>query len=455
MINPDSVTVPDSPRARPGALGFRASADSTVSVVTRANLDLGSLKRKAEADPQGFVNTLSELVEARAEFTMSRKRGETPPEWCRVARHFSFDGIADLCGMRHALDEVGPLSVRDPDLKKRGAMVQTGAFPLAANALVVAGLNDAYMDVEPIEDRLVQTRSTNAPLTAFAGVLTTAAVLDETAVPEGTDFPMIGAKEEEFWCSHLRRGFQTTLSQELFEQNNVAGIEDRLTNLARLARRKRRWQILKRITDNNGSAATPAEPYVLHGPGASTGRALFVTANTAPLTRLPSTGNRITNNALVDVSDLEACRLRLAAMTDSDGHRIEVPDSELVLLVPQALRYTAWQIVTSVTEPGVFGAMNFYGPNGAAGPGQRGLVSSSFLDDLSTTAWYYGAPRMQFRMVEKLPLEVATFGGPGTEPFVSSRTALRVRVAWDFEVCALDYVYWLQCLDGTTPPTAQ
>jgi len=79
------------------------------------------------------------------------------------------------------------------------------------------------------------------------------------------------------------------------------------------------------------------------------------------------------------------------------------------------------------------------------------VVSSPKLDDYSTSAWYLGMFPRQFRRKWKLRAEYVTLG-QDTESYLRSRIAFQMRVAWDCEIGAVDYVYVVQCLSGTTAP---
>jgi hypothetical protein len=171
------------------------------------------------------------------------------------------------------------------------------------------------------------------------------------------------------------------------------------------------------------------------------------TANT-PSTRTPS-GTRVTNNALVDETDLDAVRSVLAAMKNERGKRIAIPISRCTLLVPDALAGVANKLLNSEYVPGVVNEVSSWGPRGQYRPKLR---TSPKLDDISTTAWYLGQFDKQFVRKWKLRMEYMMLTGD-TESKLRARIAAQFRIAWNCEIGARDHVYVVQSLSGTTAPT--
>ena len=177
------------------------------------------------------------------------------------------------------------------------------------------------------------------------------------------------------------------------------------------------------------------------------GASLYVTVNTG-LTRLPPTGNQITNNALVDSTDLENARARLAGMTNSRNKRIAIPISECQLVVPDAVAPTAQTILGSQLTPGVANEQNPWGPQGSYRPQ---LKSTPKIDAFTTTCWLLGAFKKQFRRKWSIRMEMVTMSGDLTN-YLRQRIAFEARVAWDCEVGATDYVYVVRNLAASTAP---
>ncbi|MCR4332222.1 MAG: Mu-like prophage major head subunit gpT family protein [Sulfuricaulis sp.] len=321
--------------------------------------------------------------------------------------------------------------------------IPASAFPLLAGGMTVAGLNAAYDMLPTIGQELVTEMESNKKIVEVAAITSEDTQIDR--VDEGKEFPEIGAGEEKFEIRSKRNGRRLSITAETIEENDVSGIVDRINALATISGNFVEEQTLRRVCDIDGSATSPAEPYVLHINGA--GVALYQTAATT-LTRLHASGNRYQTNVLADESDLENARTRLAGMKDSMGKRINIPMSRCTLLVPDALVTTARKILNSTLVPGVENEYNDWGPTGAYRPR---LLSSPKLDDLSTTVWYLGDFQAQFRRKWKLRFEYVTLG-QDTESFLRSRIAFQARVAWDVEIGAVDYCYVVQNLSATTAP---
>lgn len=323
--------------------------------------------------------------------------------------------------------------------------VTSSAFPLLTGQLVVAAMNERHDELETIGQELV-TDMDDPKKVSFVANITNLDTAGKKMVPEGEDYPMISAGEERAEIRHLRNGRRIALSMEMIEENDVAGFIDYVNALQDFASDIVEEQTLARVTDNSGSATAAAEPYVFRPNGAGT--ALFSATANLPGTRAPN-GTRVTNNALVDTTDLETARLRLISMLNNRGKRFAVPMSQVLVLVPEALRPVLDSILASVWVPGVVGENNTWGPQGEYRPR---AISSPKMDDISTTAWYAGRPKKQFRRKWKTRFEYVTLAG-NTQKFLEARVGFQARIGWDVEIGAITYEHWIQCLSSTTAPT--
>lgn len=398
-----------------------------VQVLARNGIHIPSLRSKAENDPAEFVPFVREIagldpvtgaVRSRSEI---ERRGDAAPwRW------------TDVPSTRALRDALGAdVTVQVPDANGQVRSVTTSAFALVAGALSVREVSEAYEGVESVMSDLVTDIDDVKKHTFVTNVLHHDNNVDE--VKEGDDFPMLTAGGEKFSIGHKPNGRMISISQDLIEENDKPEIIARLAGLGEIAGELMEEQGLKRVTDYDGSASSPAAPYLLNLDG---GKAFFQTVNTT-LGRLPSTGNRITSNPLNDEQNLSTARKRIASMTNSRGKRIQFPRSEFVLLVPDALLEIALKLLGSEYVPGTVNELNPWGPRGEFSPK---LVSTPKLDDLSATAWYYGVPRRVLRRKWKLRPEIVMLAGSGQLNYVNSREGFRVRVAWNMEVGAADYV---------------
>ena len=383
-------------------------------------LDVAGLRAKAQAEPDTFMHEFQALVD---------------------------DGLRmqDIGNIKDVFHALSPVDVKvNFPIAGQSRAVMTSAFPLTSGILAIAGINDAYEAVPTIGQELVTEMNDNKRNSVVAGILSDNPAVD--GVKEGDAFPEIGASEEKFEIRHKRNGRRLSITAEMIEENDVGTIVDRINALGEIAAETIEEQTISRVCDEFGSATSGAEPYVLHYNGS--GVALFQT-DADPLTRLSSSGNRYTTNPLVDTTDLDNVRLRMASFTNSRGKRISIPASQCDLIVPDALLHTALKITGSEMEPSVENEINNWGPRGQFKP--RRVLSSPKLDDISTSAWYYGIPKKQYRRKWKLNFEYMSLGNT-TESYLTHRIAAQFRLAWDVEVGAVDYVYVVQSLEATTAP---
>lgn len=392
-----------------------------IEVGTRG-VDHGALAELARKSPEVFVRKTQELID----------RGE-----------LRLDKVHNVQGLFWSLMDV-PVTVHVPVMGQVRA-IQSSAFPILTGAMTVAELNAAYEEVPTIGQDLVTEFRDNHKVSILATPTSMDVQVD--GVKENDDFPEIGASERKVEIRHKRNGRKLTMTAEVIEENNMPMFIEKVNQLGTIAAESVEEQTLRRVCDIDGSAASAAEPYVYRPEGVGT-QLYNATAN-SPGTQAPL-GTRVTNNALADESDLDAARTRLSKMLNDRGKPLAQSVSQMVLLVPDALVGVASKILNSEYVPGVENEVSNWGPRGMWRPR---LMSSVKLDALSTTAWYLGAFRKQFRRKWKLDFEYVTLG-MDTQKFLDRRIAFQARIAWDVEVGAQDYVWVVQNLSGTSAPTA-
>lgn len=385
------------------------------------SLSIGDLRRLAQNEPKSFVRKVQGLV-------------DNGLRWKDIAN--TRDLYGGLCDVQVTASQF---------IAGMNRTIMASAFPMLAGSLTVAGVNDAFDALPTIGEQLVDDFEDSKKITHLVAIERHDNHVDR--VDEGQDFPEVGASEEKFEIRHRRNGRKLTITAETIEENDIPGIVDRVNGLGEIAAEIIEKLTLRRVCDIDGSASSPAEPYVLHMGGSAI--SLYATANTY-LPNAHSSGTRITNNALVDTTDLDAARSRLAGMKNERGERILIPINQCTLLVPDALYGVAAKLLGSELQPGVDNELNNWGPRGDWRPK---LLSSPKLDDLSTTTWYLGLFQKQFRRKWKLRMEYVTLGD-NTQAYLNSRIAFQARLAWDCEVGARDYVYVVQSLSGTSAPSA-
>jgi len=419
-------------------------AHETALVRTDDRLDFGALRAAAKTDGQKLADVTGELVKRRRTAVRQRRLGNFTVD--HEAENLSFGSIANMRALRAAFDF--NVTVQVPNADGQGTRaVTTSAFTLLTSNMAVADVNTAYESVPTVSEFLIgRELDDNAPNTEIGAALDFGHS-DVTDLPkpmsETEKFREIGAGEERYTILELLDGFQVAFSQTFIDRS-PALVQSQLMDLGTHARDLIEARSLLKITDHFGSATANNFHAMIRNRAAA---ALFsATANT-PSTRTPS-GTRITNNALVDDTDLANLRIRLATMRKPSGFPIaQIPR---VILVPSALWETAWKILNAQLVAGVFNEPNFYGPGGPMG-GMM-LLTSPILDRFSSTAWYGGDPTKVFVRKWALRPEVATLGGSGTEAYLHTREAMRVRIAWNMDVGVRDHVAWIQSLTASTAP---
>jgi hypothetical protein len=301
------------------------------------------------------------------------------------------------------------------------------------------------MATPTIGQELVTEMTDNKAVTTIAGIQTLGT--DEEQVKEGTNYPEIGTNEETYEGGNRRNGRKLTITQETIDQNNVADIVNRVNALVDIYSEAVELLTLKRVTDYDGSAGTPRAPYALKLNGSN--RQLYdVAATTIDAVRAPL-GTRVVNNALVDIANLEAVRAVHAAMRNERGVRVASTVNQMQLLIPDALTAKVFTILNSLQTPGVENEQNPWGTGGVYRPQ---VVSSPRLDDLSSSAWYMGEFKKQFKRKTMLAAEQVILAGTGTQAYLDARIAWQGRIGWDIEVFANAFVHTVQSLSAEVAP---
>ncbi len=423
-------------------------AHESVLVQTDSVLPIADMASRAKAENDGgqvLADLIADLKRRRITTASLRRNGQNVIDHEAEALSFgAIRGGESMRALRRATDFDVTVQVPQPDGSKRS--VTTSAFALIAGALAHTAVAVAAESVPTICDQLVQDLDDIQPHTEIPELLDFT-FTDPADMPkplgETEEYREVGAGEDRYTILQYKDGYQRAFSQDMIDR--VPGrVFSELTDLGRGAMEVMELFALRKIIDFHGSKTTGTHHAMVRNRSAA---ALFsATANT-PSTRTPS-GTRIQNNALVDISDVEAVRSLLAGMRNSRGYPFANPLK--VILVPDALWLTAWTILNSQHTPGVYNEVNFFGPTGPGNPGK--LLSSPYLDLLTTSAWYGGDPQREFVRKWKQRPEVAVHGGTGTEPYVRTREGMRIRIGWDMTVGARAHFHWVESLSGTTAP---
>ena len=386
-------------------------------------LSLYDLRALAQNEPKDFIHKINSGVESGK---------------------LKLTDIRDWKGLHGVLADVQvPVTMEMAGAQRA---IHASAFPILTGTLAIAAINESYDGVPSIGQDLVTDFEDPKKVTTMVAVHTLDKQVDE--VKEGEDYPEVGVDEEKVEIRHKANGRRITISAEAIEENEAPDIVNRINALGTIAGEWNEEQTLERVTDHYGSGTAPAEPYVYRPAG--TGTQLYITTANYPGTRAPS-GTRVNSNALTDETDLDAVRTILRAMLNARGKRINIPWSNVVILVPDALLGTLMKIANSELVPGVENEVSNWGPRGMYYIPNGRILSSPKLDDLSTSAWYMGDFKRQFKRKWKLRFEYVTLG-QDTQAYLNSRVAFQARIAWDMEVGAVSYESCVQSISGTTAP---
>ncbi len=388
---------------------------------------LYDLRDAAKNDPVGFMRKADTLIND-GKLTLGDMLSD--------ARNF-FRAFSDI---------IVPITISDELASEGQRAITTSAFPVLTGTAVIKMINDQYSQIPTIGQELVTEIDDNKKVTTVAAIHSEDKHVDE--VKETEEFPEIGASEETVEIRHRKNGRKLSLTTEMIRENDAANFMMKINALAEIASDYVEELTLKRVTDHYGSKSSPSEPYA-YRPGGS-GTALYSSTANTPGTRAPS-GTRKTSNALVDETDLDNARTVLAAMKNNRGTRVNVPYSERIILVPDAIIGTLSKILNSEYVPGVENEVSNWGPRGRWNIPPERVLSSTKLDDLSTSAWYYGAFKRQFLRKWKIRFTYVTLG-QNTQAYLDRDIAFQARISWDCEVGATDYVFVVQNLSGTTAP---
>lgn len=381
---------------------------SRVQVGSHGRLDVPSIRHLAQKNPEVFVNKVRDLIDEEK---------------------ISWSALRDIKTLYYALCDV-PVRVSVQDgMATRSVM--SSAFPVLCGDLTAAAVNKAYEGVPTIGQDLV-TEMDDPNQTTYVSAIHT---LDKDieSVKEGEDYPEIGAMEEAVTIGHRPNGRIVRITKETIEQNQIGDITSRINALGEIAAEHIEEHTISKVTDQNDDVYAPN----------GTAEALY---STTARDRTGASGNLKISNSLSDETDLENVRALLAAMKNSRGKRMLIPMSRCILLVPDALVGTAWEIRTTTKSVGdAYNELEQWGTQGLYKPT---LLSTPKLDDFSTTDWWIGDFKSQFVRKWKLRMEYVTMG-ENTQAYLNSRVAFQARIAWDCTVGATDYVYVVKSISTT------
>jgi hypothetical protein len=335
----------------------------------------------------------------------------------------------DQCSLRAWYDAFGNTPVKQTVLDSVNGqlrVVSTSAFAVLAGNTVLARVKAAFEDVPTIGDKLVTLLELDEATTTIPTI--NAGDNAMKPVPEGHPYPVMGATEATFVIGDKKYGRRIQITDEMVRRDQTGLILRWAGSLGQMMAKFQEKLIINRVCDTLLDGV-----YVFRPDGTNT--SLY--SSTA---RTHGT-NKVLSNALVDTTDLENARLKLAAMTDDSGEPIL--SRAAVLLVPDALVSVAQTFLGSELLPGTVNQINSWGPRGNYQPQ---LLSSPYMDQIATTgtsSWYLGDPQRQFILKQSVGLETSQQGAESEEMF-SSDIRAQFKVRWAGEVGTDGYEYFIQ-----------
>ena len=270
--------------------------------------------------------------------------------------------------------------------------VMAAAFPKITAALIASKVLEGYNEPKLIGDNLVTTMPSKRRMETLVG-FTEPGALEE--VHEGASYTETGIGEKYVTTKAKKWGRLIALTAEAIMEDQTGQLLIRAKRLGKEARILREKIILGCILDLTG--------WAWYSPNGSS-------------TAVYGAGNTVSSNALVDWTDVDAARAKLAGQTDDNGNPIFAPNAGI--LVPDALWAKAMYILHSVQKGEVraASAVHIIGGGGAKEfVPIADVYSSPFLDlaafGNSLTTWYYGSFKDAFVYQEIWPIQVMTRAG--------------------------------------------
>ena len=296
--------------------------------------------------------------------------------------------------------------------------VTAAQFSTIVGTLLSKKVMDAYNGVTKILDQLVTSfTSTQETDTVPGGYISG----DLKPVGEGAEYPHTADISEKYvQIGHGKRGLILDVTDEAVRFDRTGIIMREAGKLGERMARDRESRGLKVIQDLTGykgwKPSGTADDLYQNAQGAGDAHAY---------------DNYVTD-VLSDYTDVEALWLLLKLMKDDIGEPMAVDPK--ILLVPVTLDITATRIIRNNVLPG--------GTNNEMNPisNRFAVLSSPYLDDNSTTAWYLGDFKQQF--VEKVvipPQVMSRRYGDNNEDAWRRDVVASYKVRHDTLIGAVDY----------------
>jgi len=301
-----------------------------------------------------------------------------------------FKELEDKRGLLIIHEEEGHTPVR--------RTISSSSANVAVQVLLNTLLNMSYKEQADVTDQLVTIIPGGADQFTLPEVETEDGV---RRLKESEPYPILGGTERDVKTGYVKYGGATSQTRENSVFDRLARVAVHMKSLARQLRRYRAEFRLARICDSQA-----LDGRYIARPGNDNGSAVFYSGTDDHR----GNSNLITSNGLADYTDLNAVEKELEAMTLLDGSHIVA--GMKVMLVPSALKYTAWQILHSIFVPTTGSGDNAlqknpWGPEGMFSELPK-VISHPKVQTYTgnETTWFAGDPQQQFHEVEHWPVEI-------------------------------------------------
>lgn len=298
--------------------------------------------------------------------------------------------------------------------------VTASQFNTIVGTLLSKVVMDAYEPYTKIVDELVTKFTSVLETDKIPGTYLTGDLDD---VHEHGEYPHLADIAEKYVeIGHQKRGLILDITDEAVRFDRTNTIMDRANQMGERMGRDREERIMSVIQDITGFKAW-------YPSGTETD--LYQNAQGAGDAH---EYDNLVADVLSDYTDVNALYLLLRLMKDDNGDNIRIVPK--TLLVPVTLEITAIRIINNEVLAG--------GTNNERNPmaNKFKILSHPLLDDQSTTAWYLGDFKKNFREKVIIPPQVLTRRmGDNNEDAWRKDIVASVKVRYDSKVGAVDYRY--------------
>lgn len=297
--------------------------------------------------------------------------------------------------------------------------VTASQFATIVGTLLSKIVMDAYQEQSKIGDQLVTKFMSTQETDKVPGGYLEGTLAD---VDEHGEYPHVAdVKEKYVEISHQKRGLILDVTDEAVRFDRTGIVMDRAAQLGRRMARDRELRIVNTIQDLAG--------YLAWYPSGSNEGLYANAAATAS-----HTYDNLVTDVLADYTDITTLYNLLRLMKDENADPIVIDPK--ILLVPVALEITANRIIVNDVLPG--------GTNNERNPfaNRFKVLSTPDLDTQSSTAWYLGDFKKQFKEKVVIPPQVAQRRyGDNNEDAWRRDIVASYKVRYDSMIGAVDYCY--------------